>query len=406
MDKKICFTIMGFGKKTDFSTGKTYDLDKTYFNIIKPVVERCGYVSIRADEIQDAGLIDKSMYALLIKADLVIADITTFNPNALYELGVRHAARPNHTIILKDKDGKIPFDLDHNRFLIYTHLGEDVGASEAQSCQIRLEGVVKSIEEKVCIDSPLFEYLRGISPHVLSDADYNELIGNLSAKENHVFGLSEKAKALMLRDDFAGAAILWGKAACLMPDEHYFVQQQTLCTYKSESPSKEASLLSALAIISSIYKTDETNDPETLGLVGAIHKRLYSMNKDVETLKRAISAYERGYSVSNSYYAGENYAGCLDELAVVTTDVEEKAYCRFSAKKARKEIVLSLSKMLLSDDNDQEKKWMYATMANCSFHIHDYTAGCEFEEKFLGENPSEWEKRTYFAHKPTLQPAR
>ncbi|ANE56669.1 hypothetical protein [Methylomonas sp. DH-1] len=64
--RKICFTIMGFGKKTDYSTGKTYDLDKTYHGIIKPVVERCGYISIRADEIQDSGLIDKSMYALLI----------------------------------------------------------------------------------------------------------------------------------------------------------------------------------------------------------------------------------------------------------------------------------------------------------------------------------------------------
>jgi hypothetical protein len=120
MTQKLCFTIMGFGKKTDFSTGRNYDLDKTYINIIKPAVESSGYTSIRADEILDAGLIDKSMYALLVKADLVIADITTLNPNALYELGIRHASRPNSTIILKDKDGKIPFDLDHNRFLIYT----------------------------------------------------------------------------------------------------------------------------------------------------------------------------------------------------------------------------------------------------------------------------------------------
>ena len=31
-----CFVIMGFGKKTDFATGRTLDLDKTYKNIIKP----------------------------------------------------------------------------------------------------------------------------------------------------------------------------------------------------------------------------------------------------------------------------------------------------------------------------------------------------------------------------------
>ena len=29
---KICFVIMGFGKKTDPDLGITYDLDKTYKN--------------------------------------------------------------------------------------------------------------------------------------------------------------------------------------------------------------------------------------------------------------------------------------------------------------------------------------------------------------------------------------
>ena len=78
--KKICFVIMGFGKKTDYPSGRTLDLDKTYKNLIKPAVEASGFQCIRADEIQDSGLIDKSMYALLIKADLVIADISTANP--------------------------------------------------------------------------------------------------------------------------------------------------------------------------------------------------------------------------------------------------------------------------------------------------------------------------------------
>ena len=32
--------VMGFGKKTDFETGRTLDLDKTYRNIIKPAGDR------------------------------------------------------------------------------------------------------------------------------------------------------------------------------------------------------------------------------------------------------------------------------------------------------------------------------------------------------------------------------
>lgn len=400
MKNKICFTIMGYGNKTDFSTGKTYDLDKTYLNIIKPVVEQCGYISIRGDEVQDARLIDKSMYALLVRAELVIADITTLNPNAIYELGIRHAARPNYTIILKDKDGDIPFDLNHNRTLMYTHLGDDVGASEAEECKARLTKLIKSIEGQNVVDSPLFEFLDGIKAHQLSDLDYEQVISHLSKKENHIFGLSEKAKMLKSLSKFTDAAEFWAKASQIAPEEHYFIQQQALCTYKSEYPSKETSLTSALTIISKIYKEDETNDPETLGLVGAIYKRIYETNDDIETLKLAISAYNRGYVVSNSYYTGENYATCLDLLSEKSTDESEINYCKYEAKQTRKKIISFLDKQFLVDDDEQDRKWMYATMANCYFHLGDNQHGDEFEAKFLTSTPDEWERESYFSHKP------
>lgn len=104
--KRICFVIMGFGKKQDPYTNRTIDLDATYNKIIQPSAEACDYKCIRADEILDSGTIDRSMYALLYKADLVIADITTDNANALYELGTRHALRPFSTIIIKGGESK------------------------------------------------------------------------------------------------------------------------------------------------------------------------------------------------------------------------------------------------------------------------------------------------------------
>ena len=130
--EKICFVIMGFGKKQDPYTNRTVDLDTTYREIIRPSVVACGYKCIRADEILDSGAIDRSMYALLYKADLVIADITTDNANALYELGTRHALRPFSTIIIKGGESKIPFDLGHTRILSYEHLGNEISKKEAQ----------------------------------------------------------------------------------------------------------------------------------------------------------------------------------------------------------------------------------------------------------------------------------
>jgi hypothetical protein len=93
MSEKICFVVMGFGKKTDFATGRVLNLDATYEHIIKPAVEQTGYRCIRADDINHSGMIDLHMYRMLLIADLVIADISTTNANALYELGIRHALK-------------------------------------------------------------------------------------------------------------------------------------------------------------------------------------------------------------------------------------------------------------------------------------------------------------------------
>lgn len=55
--QKTCFVVMGFGKKTDFETGRLLDLDKSYKNLIKPAVLAAGLKCIRADEIVHLSLI-------------------------------------------------------------------------------------------------------------------------------------------------------------------------------------------------------------------------------------------------------------------------------------------------------------------------------------------------------------
>ncbi len=93
-DKQVCFVVMGFGKKTDYPTGRVIDLDKSYQYIIKPAAEEAGLECIRADEIIHSGTIDVPMYEQLLNADVVVADVSTSNCNAFYELGVRHACVP------------------------------------------------------------------------------------------------------------------------------------------------------------------------------------------------------------------------------------------------------------------------------------------------------------------------
>ena len=226
--EKICFVIMGYGKKTDPTLGKTYDLDATYHRIIKPAVVKAGYTCIRGDEILESGIIDKSMYALLIRADLVIADITTFNPNAIYELGIRHAARPYSTIVMKEKDGNIPFDINHNKTFTYAHMGEDIGASEAERCVTHLSSLILEIDKAKETDSPLFHHIRGVEPYTLPEDEYVQIIKDLASKEKSIFALVEKAKIEMKNGNFAEASKMWRKLTEKVESDTYFIQQWAL----------------------------------------------------------------------------------------------------------------------------------------------------------------------------------
>lgn len=396
--KKICFVIMGFGKKTDYEAGETIDLNKTYENIIKPSVEKSGYYCVRADEIRDSGLIDKSMYVLLAHADLVIADISTFNPNAIYELGIRHAVRPFSTIILKANGGKIPFDLDHTRMFMYKHEGNGIFTEEVERCKKELVNLIASVDKAKNVDSPMYEYLNIIPPK-RNEEELFEMINELAEKSEHVFAKVELAEKYKRESNFSKASNYWKKASELAPNESYFIQQEALCKYKSS----EGSLLVLMDASKIIEKLDPeiTNDPETLGITGAIYKEIFLVSKDINSLDRAIRYYEKGYKIGNSYYPGENFATCLDLKLKVTEDEDEKNFLTYSAKKVRLEIIEILNKKIELEElgSKDNTMWAYATLANCYFHLDDPKKAAEYEELFIGMNPEKWELESYYKNK-------
>src|ERR1700750_1459337 len=141
-----CFVVMGFGKKTDFETGRTLDLDKTYKYIIKPAVNDAGLVCIRADEIKHSGLIDVPMYEQLLKADVVVADLSTSNKNAFYELGVRPALKPSTTIVICEGGIKtFPFDVNPVAVRQYHHMGEGIDFDEVERFRSMLSDAISQI---------------------------------------------------------------------------------------------------------------------------------------------------------------------------------------------------------------------------------------------------------------------
>lgn len=411
MKEKLCFVIMGFREKVG-SDGITYDLDKTYKSIIKPTAESCGFTCVRGDEIKDSSLIDKSMYALLVHADLVIADITTLNPNALYELGIRHAAKPFSTIIMRHNEGDIPFDISHNRIFHYEHGGHIIDHEETERCKFELTSLINAVHKDNQVDSPFFESIQSLTHHKLPEENYIGLIKELSEKEDHIFGWTEHARSEMasakgdeLGRKFQNAARLWKKIADKVENEPYYIQQQALCIYKSKLPDEKIALFDALRIIGELDDDDKlTNNTETLGITGAIYKNLWLLDENINFLERAIDYYGKGFKMNDDYYTGENYALCLDFMSVNSKDVEEKIYHKIEARKTREQIVKLLKRYEQEEDFDSrnDSKWVYASLANSLFGLGQDQEAKVYEEKFYQKSTVDWELSTYQKSKNQL----
>jgi hypothetical protein len=118
-EKKLCFVIGPIG---DEGTDARIHADWLLEGIIEPVMAQfTDFIVKRADRDPRPGLIDAQMINDLLNADLVIADLSFSNPNAFYEIGIRHMAQ-KPIIHMQLKDEKPPFDLSLYRAIKFSRL--------------------------------------------------------------------------------------------------------------------------------------------------------------------------------------------------------------------------------------------------------------------------------------------
>jgi hypothetical protein len=113
------------------------------------------------------------MYEQLLKADVVVADLSTSNKNAYYELGIRHALRPYTTVVVAEDGIKtFPFDLNHVAVRQYHHLVEDIGFEEVMRFREALTQAIIEILKKNPRpgDSPVYTFLKAVNPPSIAAA--------------------------------------------------------------------------------------------------------------------------------------------------------------------------------------------------------------------------------------------
>ncbi|HEX2122044.1 MAG TPA: TRAFs-binding domain-containing protein [Thermoanaerobaculia bacterium] len=406
-DKKKCFVVMGFGEKTDLATGRTLDLDKTYRIIIRKAVEEAGLECIRADDIKHSGLIDVPMYELLLEADIVIADLSTANPNAIYELGVRHALRPHTTIIMAESQFKFPFDLSHIVIRPYEHLGKGIDAEHAEKVRDELKAAIHKLLDEPDVDSPVYRFLpklrawnAGVAPileaAVAEAAQPAAAAAAVAGDTSSIAELMEMFREAKQESEWSSAARSLKKLIEKRPNEPYFQQQLALATYKSKKPDPVAALNAAKEILQKLDPHTST-DPETLGLWGAVHKRLYELTGDTAALDESIWAYQKGFYVKNDHYNGINLAFVLNLRAANAADPQEATADAVQARRVRRKVAEIARKLLAAGIKDDDGKvdaeetfWVQASLVEALEGSGQKDEAAKLREELANSAPAPW----------------
>lgn len=320
--QKTCFVIMGYGIK------QNYNLDLTYQDIIKPCIKANGlvpyplykdnkYNAYRCDEIIGSSSIDYKFVMCLSHADIVIADISTMNINAIYELGARHALKPNSTILLcaKGKEKEFHFfDLTYVPILFYEHGGLQLNENTVFETQKKLNQL---IDFAVHADTNIPD--NPIQRALIESKAYSELE---IPKEKSIYELYIEAKKDLDDNNLIESEKKFQTLFSENPSEENLLLLVLAKYKKYEKEGNIAGLVDCIQLIQNSFNLSETTSETLLGRFAAICLRIFSFTGDDDYYYMSLENYGRGaaYSYMN-LYCPRNYCATLLRVHEITDDL-------------------------------------------------------------------------------------
>ena len=99
------------------------------YEAIKQGCKLAGFRCLRADDIWEESTIIQEIFNLIFRAQIIIVDFSSKNPNVMYETGIAHTLG-KHVIPLSQSMDDIPFDMAHHRVLKYLPNQEGLASLE------------------------------------------------------------------------------------------------------------------------------------------------------------------------------------------------------------------------------------------------------------------------------------
>ena len=158
----VCFYITPIG---DEGSEQRKHSDMLLKHLVEPAFKEFNISIVRADKIGKSGLISQQVFEYIVSSKFCVADLSFGNPNAFYELGVRHMTKLP-TIQIIRKGDKIPFDVAQGRTIV-------VDVSDIYTVLDRIESAKKELVEHIrnyitpsdpgkAEDNPVSIYLPGL----------------------------------------------------------------------------------------------------------------------------------------------------------------------------------------------------------------------------------------------------
>ena len=345
----LCFVDMPFGQKSDLKSGVLVDFDQIYNEAIKPAIEGCDLEALRGDEEQTGGIIHGAMFARLLLAEFVVADLTLANANVFYELGIRHAAKPFTTVPILANVSTLPFDVALVRAVTYQLENGKLTETSAQQLQTELAKRLRAAIDGVATnDSPLFQLIpkfpgidlpddvtetfkerlryveefRGMLSTACSQPTPQEKRDALLKIQRDLGDLKVVSRSVLIElmssfrdaEAFEELIDLYNAFPDYLKDYVVAKQQFALALNRRNQPGDREK---ALRILDELLK-NRGADSETLGIKGRIHKDIYKEAAQakkitaIAALDDAISAYTKGFEADpRDYYPGVNAINLL-----------------------------------------------------------------------------------------------